>query len=105
LTTFRGLLDSRVALLERVFPRKALRGDFETSGTVDTVYKDLGLAAALGAEVAAPTLFGALSHQVVGLVRGLGWGSRGFAAKGSLFGEGAGVGVRLKARPTSAAAS
>lgn len=81
--------------LQHFFPRKALRGDFEPGGSVDIVYKDLALALSLGEDVSAPMLFGALSHQLYGLLRGRGMGQRDFTGIISLFEEAAGVHVRF----------
>jgi len=81
--------------LQHFFPQKALRGDFEPGGSIDIVHKDLALALALGDDVSAPTLFGALSHQLYGMLRARGFGQRDFTGIISLFEEAAGIHVRL----------
>ncbi len=83
-------------VLEHFFPRKALRGDFEAGGSIDTVSKDLELALNLAGEHRVPMLFGAASYQLYSILRGQGLGHRDFTSVITLTEEAAGVQARLK---------
>lgn len=83
-------------VLRHFFPTKALRGDFKPGGTVKIVEKDLGLAVQFANDLQVPSLFGTLSHQLYGLVRGRGRGEWDFTALITLFEETAGVEVRFE---------
>jgi 3-hydroxyisobutyrate dehydrogenase len=82
-------------VLRHFFPGKALRGDFEPGGTINTVEKDLSLALELGHRLEVPLLLGALGHQLYGMMKGSGYGAKDFTAILTLVEEAAGVKVRL----------
>lgn len=90
-----GASSSNNFLLEHFFPKKALSGDFEPGGSVDTVHKDVALALNLAGECRVPMLFGAASYQLYSALRGRGLGDRDFTVVITLSEEAAGVQARL----------
>jgi 3-hydroxyisobutyrate dehydrogenase len=83
-------------VLEHFFSKKALRGDFEPGGTVDTVKKDLELAIKLGEQCQVPMQFGAASYMLYSLFQGRGLGNLDFTAIIRLAEEASRVEARLQ---------
>lgn len=83
-------------VLEHFFPRKALRGDFQPGGSVDTVKKDLELAIKLGEQCQVPMQFGAASYMLYSLFQGRGFGNLDFTAIIRLAEEAASIEARLQ---------
>jgi 3-hydroxyisobutyrate dehydrogenase len=82
-------------VLEKFFPERALKGNFEASGSTDTVCKDLELALDFGGRHRVPMPFGAASYQLYSLLRGQGFGHRDFTSVLTLAEDAAGVKARL----------
>ena len=61
-------------------PAGVFDGEFESSGTLDIIAKDLNLACELAREVQAPAQVGLIAHDLYQRAQAQGWGQKGFHA-------------------------